>query len=59
MIKTNLIGPNNFNHGNCKAGFFSCCSVRLHNIIEYFNKHRYLPIIVDSSEHYSLYKKKK
>jgi hypothetical protein len=58
MIKTNLIGPNNFNHGNCKAGFFSCCSVRLHNIIEYFNKHRYLPIIVDSSEHYTLYKKK-
>ncbi len=57
MIKTNLIGPYNFNHGNCKAGFYSCCSVRLHNIIEYFNKHKCLPVIVDSSEHYTLYKK--
>lgn len=57
MIKTNLIGPYNFNHGNCKAGFYSCCSVRLHNIIEYFNKHKCLPTIVDSSEHYTLYKK--
>ena len=57
MIKTNLIGPHNFNHGNCKAGFYSCCSVRLHNIIEYFNKYKCLPFIVDSSEHYTLYKK--
>ena len=57
MIKTNLIGPYNFNHGNCKAGFYSCCSVRLHNIIEYFNKRKCLPTIVDSSEHYTLYKK--
>ena len=56
MLKTHLIGPYNFNHGNCKAGFYSCCSVRLHNIIEYFNKHKCLPTVVDSSEHYKLYK---
>jgi Flp pilus assembly CpaF family ATPase len=56
MLKTHLIGPYNFNHGNCKAGFYSCCSVRLHNIIEFFNKHKYLPTVVDSSEHYKLYK---
>jgi len=58
MLKTHLIGPYNFNHGECKAGFYSCCSVRLHNIIEYFNKHQCLPTIVDSSEHYKLYKSK-
>jgi len=56
MLKTHLIGPYQFNHGLCKAGFYSCCSVRLHNIIEYFNKHKFLPIMVDSSEHYRLYK---
>jgi hypothetical protein len=58
MLKTHLIGPYNFNHGECKAGFYSCCSVRLHNIIAYFNKHQCLPTIVDSSEHYKLYKSK-
>jgi len=58
MLKTHLIGPYNFNHGECKAGFYSCSSVRLHNIIEYFNKHKCLPTIVDSSEHYKLYKSK-
>lgn len=56
MLKTNYIGPYNFNHGLCKAGFYSCCSVRLHNIIEYFNKNKCLPLVVDSSEHYRLYK---
>lgn len=56
MLKTNYIGPYNFNHGLCKAGFFSTCSVRLHNIIKYFNVNKFLPITVDSSEHFRLYK---
>jgi hypothetical protein len=31
------------------AGFFSCCSVRLHMIIQYFNSYKKLPQIVNSS----------
>ena len=37
------------------AGFFSCCTVRLQEIIAYFNKHTQLPI-VDSSRQFVLYK---
>ena len=39
---------------NC--GFFSCCSVKLHYIIEYFNKEHKLPDHVDSSEQFVIYK---
>ena len=39
---------------NC--GFFSCCSVKLHYIIEYFNKEKNLPEKVDSSEQFLIYK---
>ena len=39
---------------NC--GFFSCCSVKLHYIIEYFNKEKILPEEVDSSEQFRIYK---
>jgi hypothetical protein len=39
---------------NC--GFFSCCSVKLHYIIEYFNKEKRLPDGVDSSEQFRIYK---
>ena len=38
------------------AGFFSCCSVKLDEIINYFNINKKLPEIVDSSEQYSWYK---
>ena len=38
------------------AGFFSCCTVRLEKIIEYFNIHQHLPVIVDSSEQFRDYK---
>ncbi len=38
------------------AGFFSCCTIRLLDIITYFNAHRTLPIIVDSSAQFALYK---
>lgn len=39
---------------NC--GFFSNCSVKLHYIIEYFNKEKKLPDSVDSSEQFIIYK---
>jgi len=38
------------------AGFFSCCSKRLDNIVEFINKNKKLPDDVDSSEQFSLYK---
>jgi hypothetical protein len=38
------------------AGFFSCCSVRLNEITNYFNHNRKLPEIVDSSEQFNWYK---
>jgi hypothetical protein len=38
------------------AGFFSCCSVKLHQIIEYFNHNKMLPDNVDSSRQFAWYK---
>jgi hypothetical protein len=38
------------------AGFFSCCSVKLDNIIKYFNTNKKLPKIVDSSKQFNWYK---
>ena len=38
------------------AGFFSCCSVRLGSIVEYFNRAEELPKLVDSSEQFMWYK---
>lgn len=38
------------------AGFFSCCSIRLQDIIVYFNQNKGLPDHVDSSEQWELYK---
>ncbi len=38
------------------AGFFSCCTIRLLNIIDYFNKHNVSPPVVDSSAQFSWYK---
>ena len=40
------------------AGFFSCCSVKLFNIIEFIKKEKKLPAYVDSSQQFELYKKK-
>lgn len=39
-----------------KAGFFSCCSFRLFEIINYFNNNKTLPEIVDSSKQYTFFK---
>lgn len=38
------------------AGFFSCCNVRLREIINYFNENQQLPEKVDSSSQFMLYK---
>jgi len=38
------------------AGFFSCCSVKLFNIIEFIKKEKKLPAYVDSSQQFELYK---
>ena len=37
-------------------GFFSCCSVRLHYIIQYFNNEGILPDDVDSTFMFEWYK---
>lgn len=41
------------------AGFFSCCSVKLHRIVEFINSNKIPPDIVDSSQQFRLYKKDK
>ena len=41
---------------NHSYGFFSCCSVRLHRIIQWVNNNKKLPSVVDSSKQYSWYK---
>ena len=40
-----------------QAGFFSCCSVKLHHIVEFINSNKILPNKVDTSETFRLYKK--
>lgn len=37
-------------------GFFSCCSVRLYEIINFYNEHRCFPPILDSTEMFLQYK---
>lgn len=38
------------------SGFFSCCSVKLHIIVNYINTRRTLPFAVDSSAQFEWYK---
>jgi len=38
------------------CGFFSCCNVRLDNIINFINKNQSLPTCIDSSEQFGWYK---
>lgn len=42
---------------NHNAGFFSCCAVKLYNIIHYINTHSKLPDYIDSSAQFVMYKK--
>ena len=39
------------------AGFFSCCNIKLNNIVDYINSHSKIPDNVDSSQQFKLYKK--
>lgn len=41
------------------AGFFSCCSVKLHCITQFINKNKKQPENVDSSQQFSWYKQNK
>lgn len=41
---------------NHNAGFFSCCSIRLFEIINYFNNNKELPTSVDSSVQFQIHK---
>lgn len=43
-------------HLTQSAGFFSCCSVRLDAIIQYYKRYGKLPHKVDSTQQYRLYK---
>ena len=38
------------------AGFFSCCTIKLNEIVKFINKNRTLPMYVDSSKHFNWYK---
>ena len=41
---------------NHNAGFFSCCSVKLCKIIQYFTNNKILPKTIDSSSQFMMYK---
>lgn len=41
-------------HAN--AGFFSCCSMCLHEIVRFFNKYKELPTNLDTSQQFDWYK---
>jgi hypothetical protein len=41
---------------NHNAGFFSCCSVKLCKIIQYFTDNKFLPKTIDSSSQFMMYK---
>ena len=43
---------------NHNAGFFSCCTVRLHKIVSYLNTKGILPRKIDSTNQFLWYKKK-
>lgn len=38
------------------SGFFSCTSVRLISIIDYFNRNKCLPLLIDSTKQYMFYR---
>lgn len=39
------------------AGFFSCCTIRLIEIMKFYNAHGCLPDVVDSTEQFAFFKK--
>lgn len=44
---------------NHNAGFFSCCAIRLNEIVNFMNLNKKIPDIVDSSNQFEKYKKEK
>lgn len=40
------------------AGIFSCCTIRLIEIVNFFNNNKKLPTVVDSSRQFDIYKSK-
>jgi hypothetical protein len=40
------------------GGFFSCCTIRLIEIVNFFNNNKKLPTVVDSSRQFDFYKSK-
>ena len=38
------------------CGFFSCCSVRLHCIVDHCNRYNMIPQFIDTSEMFTMYK---
>ena len=38
------------------AGFFSCCSVRLTEIVNFFNKHKREPLAINCDQQFAIYK---
>jgi hypothetical protein len=53
MVELNIDHNLNVDYNH---GFFSCCSVRLHEIIKFFNLNKRLPLSVDSSKQFGHYK---
>jgi len=39
-----------------RCGFFSCCSMALYNLMDYINKTKILPDIIDRSDYFVMYK---
>ena len=38
------------------SGFFSCCSFQLHMLVEFFNKHKEFPEILDATQQFEWYR---
>lgn len=56
VIKPPAKPPAILNIKHYNSGFFSCCSLRLHYIIEYFNKYRKIPEAVNSDNMFDWYR---
>ena len=56
VIKPPAKPPAILNMTHLGSGFFSCCSVRLHYIIEYFNKYKKIPEAVNSDNMFDWYR---
>jgi len=52
------MNPNDIFVRSHEGGFYSCCSLRLHYLIEYYNYFKKIPVVYDCKGFFSLYKKK-